>query len=246
MLGIAGAAEPAATPFISPGELISIYGVQLGPDPAVNAVLDSTGKIATELAGYRVLVNGIPAPLLYAGAHQINLVIPFGIANATEAAVQVITPAGPLPAVTGFSVGPTEPQVFPAILNEDGSINSQSHPAPRGSIVAVWATGGGAMDTGMVDGEISQAPLGKPLLPVGIGLSHLYPGQGGEVTYAGAAPGMVAGVIQINFRVPPPSSNHGACYGACPVVLGVGGRVSLSQFITTVFTTLDPVLWVGN
>jgi uncharacterized protein (TIGR03437 family) len=41
------------------------------------------------------------------------------------------------------------------------------------------------------------APLPKPLLPVTVSIG----GVDAPVTYAGAAPGLVAGVIQINARV---------------------------------------------
>lgn len=244
--GAVGSAEPGATPHIAGGELISLYGVQLGPDPGVAGSVDASGKLRTAIAGYTVLVNGISAPLLYAGPNQINLVVPFEVAGGTEAAIQVITPDTLLTPITGFAVGPTEPQVFPVMLNQDGSINSQDHPAPRNSIVTIWATGGGAMDNGMVDGQISQPPLGNLLLPVLVELSHLQPATTGVVTYAGAAPGMVAGVIQINFRVPPPMGLHGDCGGPCPVLLTIGGRQSLTPFPYYRFYTPDPILWLGN
>src|SRR6185369_16372672 len=115
VFGAAGAAEPAVTPHITPGELISLYGVQLGPDPGVGGSVES-GRVANGIAGYQVRVNGIPAPLLYAGPNQINLAVPFGIRSGTETNIQVITPRGPLPPITGFAVGPTQPQVFPVML----------------------------------------------------------------------------------------------------------------------------------
>jgi uncharacterized protein (TIGR03437 family) len=241
---IAGAAEPAATPHISPGEVVAIYGVQLGPAAGVSGSLDGAGRIATSLAGYRVLVNGIPAPLLYAGAHQINMVVPFGTATGIEASLQVVAPEGPLTAVRGIAVGPSEPQIFPVIVNQDGGINSQTHPAPRNSIVTAWATGGGAMDQGMLDGQVNQSPLGKVMQPLSVELSRLGEGDAGEVTYAGAAPGMVAGVLQVNFRVPTSHSGYGTCHSLCDVVLIIGGRGSLAPFSFSVFNTPDPILWV--
>ncbi len=242
----AGAAETGATPHIAAGELISLYGVQLGPSPGVAGSVDASGKLRTAIGGYTVLVNGISAPLLYAGPNQINMVVPFGVAGVTEATIQVITPDTRLAPITGFAVGPTEPQVFPVMLNQDGSINSQDHPAPRNSIVTIWATGGGAMDNGMVDGQISQPPLGNLLLPVTVQLSRFRPPATGVVTYAGAAPGMVAGVAQINFRIPPFLELHGDCAGECTVVLTIGGRASLTPFPYYTEYTPDPIVWVGN
>ena len=200
--GVAGAAEAVVTMHVAPGEVISLYGSHLGPASTV-------------------LVNGIPAPVLYAGANQINLVVPFAIAASSGATIQVTTSAG-TNTVAGLQVDSARPQIFPVIVNQDGSINSTSNPAPRGSIVTMWATGGGAMDTGMVDGAVNQPPLGKPLAPVSVHLSRLSPSDSGEVTYAGAAPGMIAGVLQINFRVPAAHSGYGSCHFDCAVVLGVG------------------------
>lgn len=158
----------------------------------------------------------------------------------------MITPDTRLAPITGFAVGPTEPQVFPVMLNQDGSINSQNHLAPRNSIVTIWATGSGAMDNGMVDGQISQQPLENLLPPVTVTLSRFRPPATGVVTYAGAAPGMVAGVTQINFLVPPFLGLHGDCAGQCPVVLTIGGRASLTPLPYYTFYTPDPIVWVGN
>ena len=224
LVGVAGAAEQAVSMRIAPGEIISLYGMHLGPDPGVPGTLGASGRVTTDLGGYQVLVNGIPAPLLYAGANQINLVIPFSLAGAAES-IQVTTPAG-TDTVAGLQVDAGRPQIFPAIINQDGTINSPAHPAPRGSIVTMWATGGGAMDSGMVDGEISWPPLGKPLAPVSILLSRLSPADSGQVTYAGAAPGMVAGVIQINFQVPAAHQGYGSCHFSCEVILGLGTTAS--------------------
>jgi uncharacterized protein (TIGR03437 family) len=250
--GVAGAAEPAVTPHIAPGELISLYGLQLGPDPALSTRLDSTGKVSTGIDGYRVEVNGIPAPLLYAGPNQMNVVVPFEVAPGSPAAIQVFTPNGPLTPITGLAVGPTQPQIFPVMLNEDGTINSKEHPAPLNSVITMWATGGGAMDRGMVDGEVSEPPLGNLLLPAEVAIGTLFPGDPTSVTYAGAAPGILSGVIQINFRVLQYSGVHGACGGGagspCQVTLSIGGRASLTgfPFSGNVYDPHGPVVWLKN
>jgi uncharacterized protein (TIGR03437 family) len=80
-------------------------------------------------------------------------------------------------------------------------LNSASNPAAYGSIVSVWVTGGGA--TGVADGTIVSAPGGGPRLPVSIlGSPEGNPGRSLEILYAGDAPGAVAGVLQVNFRLP--------------------------------------------
>jgi uncharacterized protein (TIGR03437 family) len=49
-----------------------------------------------------------------------------------------------------------------------------------------------------VDGAVTGAVLGKPKLPVTTTIG----GAAAEVAYAGAAPGLMAGVFQVNLKVP--------------------------------------------
>jgi uncharacterized protein (TIGR03437 family) len=83
---------------------------------------------------------------------------------------------------------------YAAAMNEDGSLNSPEHPAKPGSAVAIWATGTGFIR--VRDGEISIAARQDYCC------SLVAPYTSIEVLYAGAAPGLVAGITQINFRVP--------------------------------------------
>jgi uncharacterized protein (TIGR03437 family) len=87
-----------------------------------------------------------------------------------------------------------------AIVNEDGvTVNSSGAPAAKGSIVSIYATGEGQTDPGGVDGQLArEAPLPKPKLPVEVWIA----GKRAEVLYAGAAPGQVAGLFQVNARIP--------------------------------------------
>ena len=92
-------------------------------------------------------------------------------------------------------------------MNEDGSINSANNPAPPGSIVSVFATGCGVYQSQVADGSPGpmEPPFPVPALSVGmlvVSPSSPYPGACAEVLFAGQAPGLIAGVIQINFRLP--------------------------------------------
>ena len=102
-----------------------------------------------------------------------------------------------------------EPQVFayafgtrrPAkTVNEDGTINSPDNPALLGSVVSIWATGAGAMSIERPDGAIVSGVLGAPLLPVS--MMGFQRDIVLDVRYVGDAPSMVAGALQINFRLP--------------------------------------------
>jgi uncharacterized protein (TIGR03437 family) len=84
-----------------------------------------------------------------------------------------------------------------AALNQDYRLNTAQNPAPRGSVVLLFATGEGMTDQA-ADGVLATPPLAQPLLPITVTVG----GRPAEVLYAGAAPGLVAGVLQINARIP--------------------------------------------
>src|SRR5262249_4755743 len=85
-----------------------------------------------------------------------------------------------------------------AILNEDGTHNSVSNPAAQGSVISLYGTGAGETDPLGVDGELARDPLPKPKAK----LVATMGGQPAEIVYAGAAPGLVNGYLQVNLRVP--------------------------------------------
>lgn len=112
-----------------------------------------------------------------------------------------------------------------ATINQDGTINSATNPAPRGTIIALYATGEGATDPEGVEARVNTgSTLPKPRLPVIVRFGTV------EATpvYAGAAPDSVTGLMQVNVRIPDsaPTGN------AVPVTLAVG--TSLSQTGVTV------------
>ena len=194
---------------IAPGQLVSIFGERLGPQQGINAEAGPDGIIGSELAGTRVFFNDLPAPILYTQSGQVNAVVPFGIAGPSPVTVRVeyrgsasnTFPAPELAAAPGVfvsSVPVSTGTVRSAALNQDYTPNSSDAPARRGSVIMMWATGGGETDPPSEDGAIAGEILPKPKQPVTV----LFDGMPVEVLYAGAAPGMVAGVMQINVRVP--------------------------------------------
>ena len=216
LVGIENSAGIQVSSDVAPYELVSLFGVGLGPAKALEGQVVK-GALTSSLGGVQVLFNNIAAPLLYAGPNQIDAIIPSSVFGQDTATVQVITPNGTLTGPT-LSVVPSEPEVFqngppmPAggsaiALNQDGSLNSASNPAVAGSVVTVWATGGGLQNTPGRDGLIATF-LDSPVLPVSVlNASHVNQnGENGvpslEVLYAGNAPGMVTGTLQVNFRLP--------------------------------------------
>ena len=74
---------------VSPGEVVTLFGTDLGPPSGAGARPDTSGQIGTNLAGVRVLFDGIAAPILYAQSYQVNAVVPFSIAPKNNVQVQV-------------------------------------------------------------------------------------------------------------------------------------------------------------
>jgi uncharacterized protein (TIGR03437 family) len=85
-----------------------------------------------------------------------------------------------------------------AFLNENGTVNTAANPLERGKIAIFYGTGEGQTSPGGVSGLPATTAFPKPLLPVTVTIG----GKNAEVHYAGAAPYMVAGVIQVNASVP--------------------------------------------
>ena len=103
-----------------------------------------------------------------------------------------------------------------AILNQNNSVNSTTSPAGRNTVVQIFATGEGQTDPAGADGKLMPGnALARPKLPVTVRIGNI----DAPVTYAGSAPGLVAGLIQINARIAA-TTPLGA---AVPVVISVGG-----------------------
>jgi uncharacterized protein (TIGR03437 family) len=216
---------------IAPGELITIYGSGLGPAGLVQFQLNSFGLVPTSVGGTSVFVNGAAAPVLYTSANQVGAVVPFGVSGSS--AQVVVTYQGQASAPASATVSAVSPGLFllgpgqVVALNQDGSINGADHPAPAGSFLTVYATGAGQTNPSGQDGAIGAVPLPLPKFPVTATIG----GQGATVQYAGAAPGLVQGVMQVNLAVP-----SGLTPGPVPLVVLVGG----------VFSQAGAVVYVGN
>ena len=209
MFGIANAAGGVLSGRLVPGELISIYGLHLGPAAPVSATFDAAGFLPTTLGGVHLTINGTPAPLLYVSEAQINAVAPVVLATGSAVEFKITQNGAPLPDFR-VQVDVAAPGVFrnpdgsAAAINQDGTVNSRANPAPVGSYVAVWATGLGYFPGS--DGQ--QAPGANDFLRGACNVSSVSDGNPVNLYYTGAAPGMVNGVVQIDFQVTSPTDGY--------------------------------------
>jgi uncharacterized protein (TIGR03437 family) len=217
---------------VSPGELITIFGANLGPSADAQGDINSD-VVANTVENTQVIIGGVAAPILFASPTQINAVVPFSVSGTTTQ-VQVMYQGQPT-ASTTVPVQAASPAVFSmtsngggqgAILNQDGSVNSPNNPAAPGSVVVLFATGAGATTPASVDGSLTSAPYPKPNLPVSVTIN----GETAQILYAGAAPSLVAGVLQINIVLP--GDTIAATYNQ--IVVTVGDFSSPSAVTVTV------------
>jgi uncharacterized protein (TIGR03437 family) len=193
----------------APGELISLFGTNLGPAVGVGLQLDANGNVATSLGGTQVLFNGVAAPLLYASSGQINTVVPFGAppGSTVQVAIETGGQSVPLLPLEVISAAPAlfmlpSPVGQAAVRNQDQSINSPQNPAARGSTISLYGTGFGPFNPPLTDGEIAPVPASTLNLPMQVYFGSDETSVIGSITFMGSAPGLIAGVVQINVQIP--------------------------------------------
>ena len=190
---------------IAPGEALALFA-NLGPDDGAIASPSSNGLLPTQLAGVQVFFDGVAAPLYYAQEQQVNVQAPFELANPTTRIRIVYNNQATW--TTTVTVQPAAPGIFHAdgggsaqalLMNQDGTYNSTANPAARGSLVALFGTGGGAITSAAVTGGFAplelRTPLGQPIT-VSVG------GVAAQITYQGPAPTLSNAVFQVNFQIP--------------------------------------------
>jgi trimeric autotransporter adhesin len=196
---------------VSPGELVTLYG----------AGMDGVKSVT---------FNGLSAPVLYSTTNQVGAVVPYAIAG-SSAQVTVTTPAA-ISAPVSVMLAPVAPGIFTAdssgrgqalAVNQDGSRNGTVHPTAAGEVLTLYVTGEGQTTPTGVDGLVATSPAPVPIAPVTVTIG----GAPAEVQYAGGAPGLIAGVMQVNVVVPD------RVFGVQPVVVSIA-RVP-SQNEVTVF-----------
>ncbi len=236
---------------VSPAEVIAIYGPGIGPSTPVSAT-PANGLYPTfyptTLGGVQVSVNGVNIPLLYVSANQIDALAPMELSINASATFQVTNGTSVSPEYPAWIVA-TSTETFATVINQDGTLNSQSNPAPGGSIVSLFATGWQSNFAPLADGQVAttmrDACLGTcvayasmgSLVPIGCcGFPFLSEGVTSlpaTALYGGAAPGFVAGMTQFNVQLGMATTPPTTATAAYTVSVGVANNfVNATVWVT--------------
>ena len=211
---------------VSPGENVTIFGTNLGPDTLAGAQLTPSGMLATMVADTQVTFDNVPAPIIYASAKQTSVMVPYEVTGRPTTQVRVTYKGVTSDPVT-YNVTGTVPGIYTqnsqgngpgSILNQDLTVNGPGNPAAKGSVVAVYMTGEGATQPPGTTGAVAGTS-GNPLNKTPLTVTATVGGQPATVEYYSEAPGIVYGVMQVNVRIPANTSS-----GAQAIVITVGSN----------------------
>jgi uncharacterized protein (TIGR03437 family) len=213
-------------PGIAPGMIAYLGGKGLGPANLATFELNSGGFIEKSLKSTQVSFNGFTSPILWASDGALSAIVPYEIAGQSNINM-VVQFNGISSATVSVPVASSVPGMFTsnasgtgqaAAVNQDGTLNSASNPASRGSIVSLYLTGDGIETPQPLDGKIAAtAPWPAPAANITVSIG----GQSAALQYSGAAPASVAGLMQINVTIP-----DGVASGPNEVVVSAGGITS--------------------
>jgi len=145
--GVANAASYVSGT-IAPGELVILSGYGLGPEQIASGTPGSDGVYPTQLAGTTVMVNGMPASLIYSTPTQVAAVIPGTVRPGTAAVT--VTYQGQTSSPLNVPVVDSSPGIFTVdssgrgdavTINQNGSIDA---PVEWGDTISFFATGVGS------------------------------------------------------------------------------------------------------
>jgi uncharacterized protein (TIGR03437 family) len=209
---------------VAPGEILALFGTGIGPTSLAPGQASYPTVLDNFDGGMRAIFDGVPAPVVFTSDEQASVVVPYEVTGQSSTTMQ-LEYLGQLSAPLTLAVAAAAPGIFSddasgtgqgAILNQDLSLNNANNPAAPGDTIVIYATGQGNPQGNYVTGLIPEtASPSDPRVTVTIG------GVPAVVTYAGAAPYEVGGVLQVNVQVPASTAA-----GNAPVQLTIGSAAS--------------------
>jgi uncharacterized protein (TIGR03437 family) len=182
----------------APGGLAALYGTF----PVAQPEGFTAFPVPLSLCGLSVSMRestGIerPAPILYCSSTQINVQIPYALQpGPVDVTVQERTGSDSLE----IALASASPSVFAVVFGAGeraGQRVTSVNPARAGDVLSIYATGLGLVDGPMMDG-IANSGLVRIVTPI----AAEWDGISAQVDFAGLAPGLAAGVYQVNVTVP--------------------------------------------
>ncbi len=230
----------AGKPGLAMNSLLSIYGNDFqvagssrlaGPADFVGGAFPKQlGCIAVEVAGQRV-------PVTYVQSDQINAQVPTLTQTGTVNVLVIANPGqvNELRSDVGtISLQNYAPQLFTfngssvaaliagtATPVANPSVAASGRPAKPGEIISLFGTGFGPTEPVYQAGEIASSTTPVKLrdpVTIAVGGTTL---AASDVLFAGAAPGLISGLYQINIRIPAATAD-----GDIPVSVQIGGITS--------------------
>jgi len=237
VVAIQNAASSSPTS-LAPGLNILIFGTNMGPSTLTPFVVGANGVLATTVAGTQVTFDGIPSAIIYTRNTLVSVMVPYELTGRVSSNM-VVTYNGVSSTPLQLRLVDSAPGIYTltqtgsgqgAILNQNGTVNGTGNPEVAGNYIQIFGTGEGQTSPQGVDGLVLPARLPLPvpnlLVEVSIGGIPIAPT---DINYAGEAPGIISGVIQVNAKIP-----AGVGTGAVPVVIKVGGVASQANVTVSV------------
>lgn len=210
-----GASPQAGTP-LARGGLARFVGAGL----AEVEQRPGRGILPQVLAEREVVINDeMRVALLSVSPELVEFQVPWASPLGSNRIAVRVSETGELIAGVSYPIAGTSPGLFVndeaargqgRILNADGSVNSPSNAALRGSVIRIFGTGQGPVSPAVGDGEPSPADVSTVAVPTSDGVACLTRQPSvcvaigntfGEVQFSGLAPDQV-GVWQLTVRIP--------------------------------------------
>jgi uncharacterized protein (TIGR03437 family) len=199
-VAVVNAASFSGNQGVTAGSWAAAFGTFNGV-PTTTASLLPFPKL---LAGVKVTIEGIDAPLYDVRQTQITFLIPGALTTGVHPIVITTTGGAVNGTVRVISSGPglfLKDMASPpkgAVLNSNGIENSSSNPAKRGDVVSIYGTGPGAFKQPFPDGA---APGASPLVETTSTPQVFISGAPATVQFSGLNP-VSPGLWQINVFIP--------------------------------------------
>jgi uncharacterized protein (TIGR03437 family) len=214
---------------VAPGEIVVITGQTVGPSPSITSTIPATGNLPTTagptVGATAIAFNGTLAPIVYSGSGATSVQVPYEITGSPTASVTMTVGTQTAVPFT-VQVAPTAPSLFTTdftgmngavALNADGTVNSATNPAARGSAITLFATGEGLTTPADSDGVVETSSTRIPVAA----LTATFSGTAAVIGTEGSTPKDVSGVLLLTATIP-----TSIAAGTSTVIITSGGVAS--------------------